>query len=252
MDFRYYRDIPDSHHIWFKLIDINGKLIKDFGEDVCFGPIVRGFDASADVIQIYHDKHLVPYSVTEIKNWIDSINDMGFPCRFEEEVDSIIAGQLGFINETVNEGLEDMTIMIMRQGKELPPAAYNFFVNIHDYEDKNHMFSTLFLIRCLLESGINRVPEEYFKLMDVEPQRDKLEACQLAHKIVSCKDKPYDPKCYANVEHMVTSDGNGENITQVALMERFAKCKVNVRDKGYLRVALNWNCSNDKGWQGKG
>lgn len=126
---------------------------------------------------------------------------------------------------------------------------HNFFVKLSDYEDKNHLFSTLCLIRCLTESGINRVPEEYFKLMDANPGRDKFEACQIAHKTVSRKNKHYDPQCYANTAHMVTYDGNGDNIPNSTILARFKKKKLNIRDTGFLRINAHWNGSNDNNWK---
>lgn len=252
MDFKYYREAPVSHHIWFKLIDSDGKLVEDFPDQPCFGEIVHGFEEKADLVQVYQQKHLVPYCREDIKRWINDVNEMGFPCFFEEEEDPVLAGIKEYICGTVNEGVEDMTLMMLRHGKPLPLSHHNFFVNTHDYEDKNHFFSALSLVRCLIQSGINKVPEEYFKLMDEDPKRDKLEACQDAHRIVTRKDKPYDPKMYAPDDHMVTYDGNGKNIAKDALMKRFAERKTNLRDKGYLRIHANWNSANDKGWRGKG
>lgn len=249
MDFKYYQDIPTTTHVWYDLIGIDKGRVDGYENAVCFAHIAHGFHQDADIIRLYHEKRLVPYNPPEIKRWITDLNNVGFPCGFEEQLDPLIASCVSHINNTVNTGLEDMTLMIMRQGEELPPTTHNFFIKVADYKDKNHMFSTLFLIRCLLETGINRVPEEYFKLMDTNPARDKFEAIQIAHKIVTYRDAPYDPKSHASRDHMVTFDGNGENITQSALMSRFAESKTDVRDKGYLRLSINWNGSSDS-WKG--
>lgn len=252
MEFKYYKDAPVNHNVWFKLIDADGKLVDDFPGYACFGEITHGFDENAAMVQVYQQKRLVPYSRVEIQRWINDINEMGFPCFFEEELDPTLSMIGDYLRQTVHDGIEDMGLMMMRHGLPLPKSHHNFFVNTHDYEDKNHFFSTLSLIRCLIQSGINKVPEEYFKLMDENPQRDKLEAVQIAHRIVTCKRKPYDPKLYAPTDHMVTFDGNGENITKDALMARFAERKVNLRDKGYLRIHANWNGANNKAYKGKG
>lgn len=250
MEFRYYKNAPVNHHVWFKLIGA-GELVEDFADAACFGVITHGFDHRADMVQVYHQKHWIPYDRTSIERWINDINEMGFPCFFKEDEDPIFLKVGSYLRETINDGVEDTALMLLRHGEPLPKSYHNFFVSLHEYKDKNHFFSTLSLIRCLIQSGINRVPEEYFKLMDETPSRDKFEAMQTAHRIVSCKNTPYDPKTYAPTGHMVTFDGNGQNITKDALMARFAKMKTDLRDRGYLRIHANWNGTNDEVWKVK-
>jgi hypothetical protein len=252
MDFKYYKDIPTTTYVWFKLLDKAGKLLEDFPDHPCYGSIAHGFDKKTRQIHVYHDKDKVPYDVACVKRWIADLNEMGFPCTFVEEEDTIAGKQEKFIGTTVNEGLEDMALSLLRHGNEPTPATFNFFVDLDDYNDKNYLFSTLSLIRCLTEGGICRVPEEYFKLMDESPNMDKFEACQAAHKLVSKRDKPYDPKNYANTGHMVTFDGNGDNISRAELTKRFKEHKTNLRDKGYLKINANWNGSDQKRWKEKG
>ncbi len=171
---------------------------------------------------------------------------MGFPCSFvENENPDPAAMQEEFTKATVDEGLVDMAIALMRHGNDpsSPNSFHNFFVDLDKYEDKNHLFSTLCLIRCLTESGICYIPEIYFSIMDNTPGMDKLEAIQLAHKKVSSRTKRYDPKNYANTSHMVTFDGNGSNITKEAIMAKFAKAKLNLRDAGFLGLNASWNGS---------
>lgn len=244
MDYKYYKDIPTSNHVWYKLVDKSDKSIENYADNACFAAIAHGFSKSARKIHIYHDKAKVPYDLACVKRWIADLNDMGFPCAFAEDENSPSIKQEQFLRESVADGLEEMGLMLLRHGVEPDAATYNFYVELKDYEDKNHLFSTLSLIRCLTESGICRVPEEYFKLMDQNPKRDKLEACQLAHKKVSSRElRKYDPYHYANTGHMVTWDGNGDNITRDRLLERFKKTKTDLRDGGYLSINSNWNGS---------
>ena len=249
MDFKYYMDIPTTTYVWFKLLDKNGKLVEDFPNHPCYSGIIHGFSKKARRIQVYHEKAKVPYNTACIRRWITDLNEMGFPCTFSEDLlpDAATKAE-GFANATVNEGLTDMALLLMRHGNE-PPASpnmfHNFYVNLDDYEDKNHLFSTLSLIRCLTESGINRVPEVYFGIMDADPGMDKLEACQAAHKKVSNRKNIYDPKSYANTGHMVTFDGNGENVSREELMNRFKKAKVDLRDSGYLEINPAWNAAGE-------
>lgn len=249
MDYKYYKDIPTTSYVSFKLLSANRRLIIDYANNPCFANIAHGFDEKTRFIQVYHEKRKVPYSVNEVKRWIDDLNEVGFPCSFENDLDKLIAQQVAYLNSTVNNDLENMALMVLRHGKEVPETHYNFFVKTNDFTNKNHLFSTLFLIRCLFESGINRVPEEYFKLMDNEPTLDKFDACQTAHKIVSNTTKKYDPLIYANTGHMITFDGNGKNITKAALMERFTTRKTDLHDKGFLRINFNWNGTDDVSWK---
>jgi len=248
--FKYYKDIPTTPYVWFKLLDKAGKLLEDYPDAPCYGSIAHGFDDKAAQIHVYHDKAKVPYDKACVERWIIDLNEMGFPCTFTSEEESDIGKQEKFVSATVNEGLEEMALGLLRHGIEPAPASFNFFINVHDYENKNHLFSTLSLIRCLTESGICKVPEEYFKLMDAHPGMDKFEACQVAHKVVTKRDKRYDPKDHANTGHMITYDGNGENISRDTLMKRFKERKINLRDEGYLKINANWNGSDETRWKG--
>jgi hypothetical protein len=241
MNYKYYKDIPTTNHVWYKLVDKKNRLIQNYPDHICFAAIAHGFEKKATQINVYHDRARVPYDLACVKRWITDISEMGFPCTFAEDEESAAIKQEQFLRGSVAEGLEDMGFLLLRHGIEPDAAAYNFYINLNNYADKNHLFSTLSLIRCLTESGICRVPEEYFKLMDEDPARDKLAACQLAHKKVSKREQQRDPQYYANTGHMVTWDGNGDDITKDRLLSRFKKDKVDIRDSGYLSINAKWN-----------
>ena len=61
------------------------------------------------------------------------------------------------------------------------------------------------------------------------------------HKKVSNRKNVYDPKTYANTGHMVTFDGNGENVTREEIMKRFKNAKLDLRDSGHLEINPAWN-----------
>jgi hypothetical protein len=248
MDLKYYKkDVRTTNYVWFKLLDKTGKVIKDYAEYACYGVIAHGFDKDARQIHIYHSKERVPYTISCIKRWIADINEMGFPCRFlDDEFEDDASTYEKFISNTIAEELTPAILTLMRHGHEALVSLnkfHNFYVNLDDYKDKNHLFSTLSLIRCLTESGICYVPEVYFKIMDADPGFDKLEACQAAHKKVS-KKYEFSNDVYVNSGHMITFHGNGENIAHEDLMKRFSKAKVDLRDTGNLKINLNWNGSN--------
>ena len=245
---KYYIDIPTTNYVYFKLLDKSDKVIENCPNYPCYGSIAHGFNTKATKIHVYHEKTKVPYNTDCIKRWIADLNEMGFPCSFiEDELPDDTVKQTRHCKDTVNDGLSNMALLIMRHGQQPDPGPnsfHNFYVDLNQYENKNHLFSTLSLIRCLTETGICKVPEVYFGLMDAEPQRDKLDACQASHKIVSSKEKKYDPMSYANTGHMVTYDGNGKNIAKEKLMERFKKEKIDLRDRGHLTINSNWNGNN--------
>lgn len=248
MDFRYYKDIPTTSYVWFKLLDGLGKEVENFPDSACYSVIAHGFDKRAKQIHIYHEKAKIPYSIDCIKRWINDLNEMGFPCSFinDESPDDPSKKSEQFAKTTINDGLIDMALLLMRHGNEPPGSPdkfHNFYVELDKYEDKNYLFSTLSLVRCLTESGICKIPEVYFNIIDENPGIDKLEACQNAHKKVSGKNERYDPRCYANTGHMITFDGNGTNVTRESLMARFKKAKVDLRDPGSLKINASWNGS---------
>ena len=147
---KYYDSTKRTNdRVWFKLLDKDGRVIKEQRNDACFSTITYyTIPAETVTILIYHAKDAVPYSVENIERWIKEINELGFPCSFEVTLTN----------------------------------DYHFTIKVADYVYKTHLVSTLMFIRCLYETGIAYIPERYFQLLDEKPDRDKFEAIQIAHK----------------------------------------------------------------------
>jgi hypothetical protein len=186
-------------YIWFKCLGKGDKLIQDYPNAACYGAITNQIPKGTETICVYREMKMVPYSDESISRYTYDLNDMGFPCSVGE-------GKAGYI-----------------------------YINVRteDYKSKTHLFSTLTLLRLLWESGMNKVPEIYFQLMDEDPARDKLDAIQRAHKTKGI---------YTNGGHCVTFNGNGGNIDKETLFARF--------DKSNGVFASGWGRGINAAWHG--
>jgi len=241
-----HSDRNRSNSVWFKTLDETGKVIRDYPQAACFAQIATkpsmaanggyysgyGMDRNTKTIHVYRNKSNMPYDVPEIKRWIADLNEMGFPCRFVgDEITSDEEKQKSFVKDTVKTSLRVAALKIIRHGNSAPVDPnkfYNFFVDLKDYKDKSHLFSTLSLIRMLSESYMDHVPERYFEMIDSDPSVDKFQALQTAHKQGSVSGG-----------HAVTFEGNGTNISHSALMKRFEKTSADLWD-GDLAINNSW------------
>jgi hypothetical protein len=193
----------------YYLLDNAGKVIRKHEGAACFSAIYNNpIPEHASTILISHPKARVPFSEDLIERWIDDLNDMGFPCAF-----------VGSSNDD---------------------QKYNFQVNLDDYPNKAHFLSTLILIRNLYEDNICNTIEHYFEMIDSNPNMDKLEALQMAHK----QESPYR----MNSGHMITSQLNGDkNVSQEKLFEKFKNSNHRVRGGesryGYISITNHWKAT---------
>ena len=175
-----------------KLLDIDSKVIKQYPSIICFAPIIHYvIPSNTEIILMHRQITAFPYEEKEIERWITDLNEIDFPCTFIGRNDT----------------------------------DYNFQINIRDYQFKAHLFATLMLIRALYERGICKIPEIYFEMMDKNPEADKFDTIQTAHKQVKT-GYAWDGKgqC-ANAGHMITHEGNGKNVTKEILFGKYAKSK---------------------------
>lgn len=114
-------------------------------------------------IVTYPLKEDVPYNEEQIKVWIEVVNNMGFPCTYENKDNSF-----HYFN------------LPIRIGRKIV------------YKQKLHLASGLILVRYLWEIGLNEIPKIYFKLKEALPEEDDFLLVQMAHGYV---------KGYANDNH---------------------------------------------------
>jgi hypothetical protein len=124
----------------------------------------------------------VPYERKECLRWVNDLNEIGFPCHF------------------------------VSMGTHL-----KIRIKFKDYKSKTHMVSTLLLLRALWEQGMNRIPDVYFQAMDANPNANKLEEIQKAHKNKSLAKNGY----WYNTNHTVTSYCHPHEIEKEELFKRF-------------------------------
>lgn len=241
----YLTDTLVSAYVNYKILDKYNNTIKDYSSSPCFSQITYGkIPSDATAIEIRHKISYVPYTVDSIKRWITDINECGFPCTFIEDITSDSTRQLECISSTVFNPIVDIAQKLMfHQNTEVDVSDkeyYYFKILLSDFKYKSHFISTLMLIRTIFENYICRIPEIYFRMLDIDSSLDKFDSMQTAHK------KLDDYSHNHNKNHMITFKGNGENITKTTLINRYKKCGFKIMDgeeyiNHYLNQSSKWN-----------
>ena len=219
----------------FKTVNKSGKTIKNYFNAPCYADIVHDMGAATDSIHVYWPKKAVNYNFTieQVRTWINDLNEMGFPILFvDEDVEDQAEREEKLIKATVLKTQIELALKLIREGEvpaETMDKSYVFVCRLDDYLDKNHLFSALALIRCLIET--TDIAKRYFGVRKDKPDLDKLEALQVAHK------SGYG----ASGGHCVTYKGNGSNVDKKTLLERFKKSGQGVRSGGYTKINQLWN-----------
>ncbi len=243
----YMANTPTTTYVWFKLLDATGKELRNFESQACFSPITYSKipDGTA-VVLVRHRKANVPYGVDEIKRWVADLNEIGFPCSFiEGEIQSACEKRKQFVCATTHVDTQEIAQKLLCHGQEQEEQSqssekdwHHFEVKVDDFKYKAHFVGTLMLLRCLTESLICKVPEIYFQMMDENPDADKFEVLQNAHKRLG---EYGHNDSWHNTNHMVTYEGNGANITKQKLWARYEKCGLKVLGDGSSRQSDKWN-----------
>lgn len=224
--------ILTTTHVKYKLLDNTGKVVKSYPDEICFRAITYApIPEATSVIHIYHEKSMVPYRVPEIRRWINDITEIGFATTFVEDVTSDATKQQNFIAGTVQTDMCEIGQKLLRHGHEAPPddedPYYHFEIKLSDYKYKSHLISALMLVRCLTETGICLVPEIYFDILDKNPNADKFDTLQTAHKDLNKRLS----KSNYNYNHMITWVDNGTNVDPKTLLTRYQNCGFDVWTK---------------------
>lgn len=196
--------------VYYFLVDADNQLLVKSGygagygygngmSSACFASIFHTIPETAVACYVWHPADSMGYGEEEIRHWIADISELGFECEYMGEWDN---------------------------------KAF-FRIDIAKMETKNQFCSTLTLIRCLYEQGSARIPDLYFQALEENPNMDKFEALQNAHKHPSHQ--------WLGLGHNVTSKDNGlPNITLDVLFERFRKEKKTPFSNGYTTLNKCW------------
>lgn len=237
----YIDDVSTSTFVHYKLLAEGGKILRDYTAESCFSALTYAvIPTDTAVVHIYHPKSMLPYKVPEIKRWIKEISEMGFTASFIEEVSNEFEKQNTYVAGTVQTDMCELAQKLLRHGIE--PVIqnnvdqyYHFEIKLSDYKYKSHLVSALMLVRCLTETGICKVPEIYFQMLDANPNLDRFDALQTAHK------KLHDMNISANSNHMITYRANSaNNVSMETLLKNYKNCGVEVLGRGYLGQSVKW------------
>jgi len=78
------------------------------------------------------------------------------------------------------------------------------------------------------------IPDYYFQALDANPEANKFEELQKAHK--------HPELSYFNTNHTITDAGNGKaNVEKDELFKRFEKTGIKVYDRQGVAQSIHWN-----------
>lgn len=174
----------------------------------CYADMFNKVDKKWESVLLRENMDRVGYDEPEIKRWVDDLNEMGFPCQLEG------------VDETVRIRL-----------------------TFGEFKSKAHLCSTLSLLRLLWENGLDKIPEAYFGMVDADPNIDKIDALQTAHKNLN-----------AGMGHAVTGPYNGKaNVEKKLLLERLSQgIGIHAMREGYRLVNETWRSPEAKQAKGYG
>lgn len=179
---------------------------KDCPGYACFANITY-YPISEEVKSILYKQPIehFAYGEDEIRRWIADINELGFPCTLLE-IDKLVKIRL----------------------------------NLSDFETKEQLISTLYLIRVLHEEGSNVIPGKYFAAMDANPEADKFIELQKAHK--SARDSWGG--------HTGITAGSTPNLSKAEVFANFKRLGKPVYFDGKWNVAVqsSWGQKAPKGY----
>jgi len=205
-EYKHYKsDTKTDTYVSFKFLDDKNNVIATHGPHACFS--------------------LITYS---------AIPDTCKKIVFFRDI-STIPYNLDIIKKWIAE-LNELDFPCQVECEKSNEKVINFTIDLKDFQKKIVVNCTLQLIRCLTESYICYVPDIYFNILDQNPKIDKFIALQDAHR-----------KCpmYANTNHMITCNGNGNNITKEIFLERVQNHRIKTYDNnGY------GDCNISSLWRG--
>lgn len=193
---------PKRYDVYVTYVLENGDEKDERENQGCYASLFHQVGNKWKSILLKEKMDRVGYGEPEITRWVNDLNEMGFPCHLEG------------VDETVR-------IRIV----------------LSEMQSKVHLCSTLSLLRLLWESGLDKIPEAYFEMVDKDPEADKIDLLQTAHK-----------KCGAGSGHAVTGTYNGTaNVDRKLLLERLSQgVGVHAARAGYRFVNEAWRSPDAK------
>lgn len=138
-------------YVNFNYLDHKDKVLRSCKDEPCYSNITYGtLPKETAKLELWQTKNEIPFTKDEIKQWIEDIADMGFPCEY----------------------------------KGLSGTKHSFIIPIKTdkeqvYSEKRHLSSALMLVRYLFE--FPQIPKNYFIILKEVKNVDKFAAMQIAH-----------------------------------------------------------------------
>lgn len=145
----YIKNTRTNTDISYIAYNNKGKILDKYINHICFWAITHGFKSGTTKLMVYKRKTLIPYKLPIVKKWVKILNDLGFPCEF---------------NQT--------------------SVDYQFILDFKKYETRPQILSCLYLLRGLTETYICKIPDMFFKRLDENPKLDKFVLLQNCHRTV--------------------------------------------------------------------
>lgn len=188
-----------------------GEVIQTYVGQACYSKVFREVEKKTDALLLYEPKLYIKGGVEKLKEWVADVNRMGFPCEY-----------LGY-RECLEYDIED--------------PYHLFLLDLNKYKYKDHMASTLTLLRYTFERGLEKIVDAYFEVKSKYPRIKLLDALKISNILFSDVGNGHTLFLYPEFC----------NYTRKELMKSL-KSGLKIRERDYTRLHAKWKSDKKLGF----
>lgn len=195
--------------VWYYVLGKKNKILWDKPRHACYSSITYGaLPQNAVAILCYHHKSDTPYTTEQCREWIKHVRSWGFPMQY------IGMGHKGL---KISKDHHVYRIPILQKGRKI-------------YSSKTWLTSALMMVRYTMESGINSLPEHFFRLLPQLPKTvDTFRLMQYCHRFI-----------HGNSNHSVREFHTQTLITKEEFTQRANKRQYSIYNSNFPSITSLW------------
>lgn len=187
----------------------NYQVLKRHTDTACYSKVFSD-RLEKDANQIFFYEPGLEVDIDLCKWWVKEINGLGFKCKY--------------LGKNLNKKYADLKI---------PKDYHVFYIDVTKYQDKNHLASTMTMLRYLYENPLEKYIRKYKEYRDKHPKLNRFNLLQMS----------FAQNTHSGNGHTLHLESNSCFYSKKELFNNFAKYKQDVY--AYGRTNLH-NC-----WVGK-
>lgn len=196
----------------------NRRVIKNYTNTACYSDVFT-YGLKPNTTKLFLYQKTLNLSEDDCKKWVDELNLLGFPCEFFGKE---IPEEYKFISKYLNNG------------------DYIFYINCCKYRYKNHLASTLTMLRYLFEYPYEKIVEKYLLLRTEYPKKNKFKLLQLSFLYTNSSGGHTlhygKPRCFATKKEIMSRLKSDTKIRESG---------TNLHNSWYFKNVINGNINKD-------